>query len=157
MLRKVTQTFTRPADTNAYQDLDLVANNTTVGSVSPMKFQGFGGGSRIVGARIEKSDATDVANATFTLHLYGSSPTPANGDNGALSTNVSDKLGTIAFPIMTAFTDDAASTINLGATGLVGGVFMTNQIFYGLLEAKAAYSPASEETFTVVLYLESCK
>jgi hypothetical protein len=154
MLRKVSQSFTRPADTNAYQDADLVANSTTAGSVTPMQFQGFSGGWRIVNARVSKTDETDVANATFTLHIYGSSPTPANGDNGALSTNLADKLGSIAFGTMTAFTDEGAALINVGATALPEGIYGTSQVFYALLEAKGAYAPASEEVFTVTLYLE---
>jgi len=154
MLRKVTQSFTRPNDTTAYADTDLVANSTTAGSVTPMKFQGFSGGWRIVNARVSKTDETDVANATFTLHIYGSSPTVANGDNGALSTNLVDKLGTIPFAIMTAFTDEGASVANVGSTPLPEGIYGTSQVFYGLLEAKAAYSPAAQEVFTVTLYLE---
>jgi len=84
----VTATFTRPADTTAYASADLVANSTTAGSVTPMSFAVGrpNAGGQIRRVRIVKS-GTSAANATFRLHLYSASPTVANGDNGAFSTD----------------------------------------------------------------------
>jgi hypothetical protein len=151
---KKSASFTRPNDTTAYADTDLVANSTAAGSVSPLTFGVNANGFRIVGARINKSDETDVALATFTLHLFESSPTVANGDNGALSHNLSGYLGSIAFPIMTATTDEGKTQVNLGSTALPGGIYGSSQVIYGLLEAKAAYVPAALEVFTVTLWVE---
>lgn len=157
----VSYSFTRPSDTTAYADEDLVANSTTAGSVVPMSFPigvANGRGVKIVGLTILKSDGTDVANATFSVRLYGSSPTVANGDNGAISTDVAGYIGEISPAIMLAYTDDAKTQIYAGA---VSGGFnplyhylRSSSTIYGLLKAEAAYTPASAETFTVTLLIE---
>src|SRR6185437_974597 len=77
--------FTRPADTTAYATGDLVANSTTAGSVTPLSFTApryATGSGQVRRARLKKSTNT-TTNATFRLHLYATSPTPTNGDNGA--------------------------------------------------------------------------
>lgn len=156
IIRKVSDSFTRPSDTTAYADNDLVANSTTAGSVVPLSFNVGRGGLKIVGARIQKSDESDVANATFTLHLFGSSPTVANGDNGAISHSLSDKFGSISFAIMTAATDEGYSIANGGDSILPDGLhwYTANGRIYGLIQAEAAYSPASAEVFAVTLLYE---
>lgn len=150
-LIQLSYNFTRPGDTSSYQDTDLVANSTTAGSVVPMSWVVGGRGGRLVHARLEKTDASDVANATFTLHLFGASPTVANGDNGAISYNISKLIGTLPFAIMTAKTDDASSQLRVGDTSFLYPIACPHPVVYGLLEAKAAYSPANQEVFTCVL------
>ena len=148
-------TFTRPGDTTAYASGDLVANSTTAGSVVPMSFQlgnAFGiGVFRLTRARIIKTN-TSPTNANFRLHLYQSSPTPANGDNGAWSTSAAaDWLGNIDVTSMLAFTDGCCGT---GSTAAGSEMFIrlkAGSTVYGLLEAKAAYTPGNAESFTVVL------
>ncbi len=115
---------TRPNDTTAYAVGDLVANSTTAGSVVPLSFplgNSYGIGQfRINRARLAKS-GTGVTNATFRVHLYAASPSPANGDNGAWSTDQAGKwLGNIDVTSMLAFTDGAAGTGSLpaGSEGL---------------------------------------
>jgi hypothetical protein len=141
-------TFTRPADTTAYASGDLVANSTTAGSVVPLAFtasQVANSSHQVRRVRIVKS-GTSVTNASFRLHLYNASPTPANGDNGAWSTSqAANYLGAIDVTVDKAFTDGAAgqATTEINARGTV----------YGLLEARGAYTPASAETFTVRLEL----
>jgi hypothetical protein len=64
--------FTRPADTTTYASGDLVANNTTAGSVVPLTFtavtRSAGDSVRIERARINTSNAL-LTNASFRLHL----------------------------------------------------------------------------------------
>lgn len=144
--------FTRPNDTTAYADGDLVANSTTAGSVTPLVFTIPNKRSCIIrGAYATKTDQTDVANADFVLHLYRSSPTVANGDNGALSTDISNKIGTIDMGLMTAFTDDAYVMTYGGNFYIDSG---SSRTIYGLLEADAAYTPAAQEVFTVGIVIE---
>jgi hypothetical protein len=101
---------------------------------------------------VEKTDQTDVVNSDFTLNLYGSSPTVANGDNGAISTDIADKIAIVDMQTtMTAGTDDAYVLLNYGDTGFLQGMYTDKQVIYGLLEANAAYGPASGEVFTVYL------
>lgn len=149
LIKKVSDSFTRPANTTAYTAGDLVANNTTAGSVVPLTFNTGRGGIKIVGAHITKTDETDVTAADFSLHLFGTSPTVANGDNGALSYNYSDKFADIDFATMVAATDVAwalASNQNFN--------FYTTGNIYGLIEADGTYSPASAEVFSVTLVYE---
>lgn len=148
-IRKVTDSFSRPANTTAYTAADLVANSTTAGSVVPLTFAVGEGGVRIKAVQITKTDETDVANSDFSLHLFGDSPTVANGDNGALSYNFSSKFADIEFATMVAATDVAWASsdgldINWNGTGYI----------YGLIEADGAYGPASGETFSVTLVFE---
>lgn len=149
IIRKITDSFTRPANTTQYTAADLVANNATAGSVVPLTWNVGRGGLRIKGAHITKTDETDVTAADFSLHLFGSSPTVANGDNGALSYDYSDKFGDIDFATMVAATD-VAWAIN---TGLDLNFYTTGNI-YGLIEADGTYTPASAEVFSVTLVYE---
>ncbi len=144
-------TFTRPNDTTAYASGDLVANSGTNTSVTPLVFNIPNRRSCIVrGARIVKSGAT-LTNGTFTLHLFQDSPTVANGDNAALSTTASRKIGSIDLDLMASGTDDGISTKFAGNFYVDSG---SAQQIYGLLEAKAAYTPAAQETFTVSIIVE---
>lgn len=147
--------FTRPADTTAYASGDLVANSTTAGSVAPLSFtlgNSFGVGSfRLTRARLIKSGTT-ATNANFRLHLYEASPTPANGDNAAWSTNkAANWLGNIDITSMLAFTDGCAGTGSAAAGSEMYIRLTAGKTIYGLLEARAAYTPANAEVFTVIL------
>lgn len=147
--------FTRPADTTAYASGDLVANSTTAGSVTPLTFtlgNSFGAGQfRLTRARIIKSGTT-ATNATFRLHLYEASPVPTNGDNGAwLTTKAANYLGNIDMAAMFAFSDGCASFGAAAAGSELMLKLSAGATVYGLLEARAAYTPASGEVFTVIL------
>lgn len=151
--------FTRPADTTAYASGDLVANSTTAASVvalswtvgSPDSRKGFVRRVRMY------SDDSDTTNASFRVHFYSANPVsaaPTNGDNGALAVQVSNAsyLGSVDVTLdRTINTSDAWGigvpgagaeiSYDLGATGYT---------LYALIEARAAYTPASGEVITVV-------
>jgi len=148
--------FTRPNDTTAYAAGDLVANSTAAGSVVPLRIDlgnvaAVGHGmTRITRARLTKSGPSPT-NANFRVHLYEAAPAPQNGDNGAWSTDrAASWLGSIDVTSMLAFTD--------GCTG-VGSATAGSEMFlrlaggaiFALLEAKAAYAPVANETFTLTL------
>jgi hypothetical protein len=148
--------FTRPADTTAYASGDLVANSTTAGSVTVMTFtigrgsSGAAASGMIRRARLRKT-GTSTTNASFRLHLYRSAPTPSNGDNGAwLTNNAADYVGAIDITADKAFTDGA---IGNGTPNTGSEINFTHQTYYGLLEARAAYTPANAEVFTIELEL----
>lgn len=146
-------TFTRPADTTAYANLDLVANSTTAGSVVPMTFSlPRNAGFKLYRASVSTSNAT-VTNEKYNIHFFSSSPTCANGDNGALSTTASGWLGSIAVDGTTSptFTDTSVGWSTLTTYPLL----IVAKTVYGLLQATAAYTPTSAETFTVTLTGES--
>lgn len=141
--------FTRPADITAYADGDLVANSTTAGSVAPLAFN-VPPDAEISRVRISKS-GTGVANSTFRVHLYTASPTVANGDNGAFSSNqAASLLGDFEVVVDRACSDGA-----VGVGGPRRGSSLRlrkpDERVYALVEAKGAYTPANAEVFTVTL------
>lgn len=150
---RVSASFTRPANTTAYASGQLVANSTTAGSVTPLVLQAArvnGGSGRLLRANLLKS-GTSVTNASFRVHVYKTLPTPANGDGGAWSTTQSNYLGAFDVVVDKAFTDGAAGNgIPLVGTAIVFDT-VTGANLYGLVEARAAYTPASAEVFTVTL------
>lgn len=146
----ISSTFTRPNNTTAYADEDLVSDNTTAASITPLKFTLPAGpsGGKIHRVRLIKSVAT-ATNANFTLYLFGSAPTVTNGDNGAYVSIVADSLASIALDMTTSTTsDDCVVTNSFSVPVIVGPVV------YGLLKAEAAYTPGAQEVFTVSLFGE---
>ena len=152
----VTATFTRPADTTAYASGDLIANSTTAGSVTVMSFTGValeGGGTGMIRrVRIRKS-GTSTTSASFRVHLYNALPTVSNGDNSAWLTDQSAAyMGAFDVTLDRAFTDGAAGNgVPLIGSELNFDLPGSSTTVYGLLEARAAYTPASGESFTVEL------
>lgn len=148
-----TATFTRPSDTTAYTSGDLVANNVTAGSVTPMSWSTARvnpGSFGIHRCRIAASSVT-TTNFSFRLHLYAASPTCANGDNGAWSTTLSGYVGSMDVTSAVAFSDGAKG-FGIPNSGTEIGAYLTlAKTLYGLLEARAAYVPVSAQTFTVEL------
>lgn len=151
--------FTRPANTTQYADGDLVANNATAGSVTPLKFSmhGLGRAGMIRRARIYKS-ATSATAATFSIHLFDSAPTVANGDNGAfsVSANIDSWLGKIAVDMSSG--SEAGASAGLTQVSAAVAIPISKPIaggvIYGLIEVNGTYTPASAETFTVRLEIE---
>lgn len=142
-------TITRPADTTAYASGDLIANSTTAGSVTPLSVadvvNGPGSASIIKRVRLRKSGAT-ITNANIRVHLFTVAPTVGAGDNAAISiaTGSAGYCGFVDVATMQALTD--------GGCGFVAAdIVVTKPTIYALLEARAAYTPANAETFTLSL------
>lgn len=154
LIANPTANFTRPADTSIYAVGDLVANSTTAGSVTPLNLtvaRAAAGSFLIRRARLFKS-GTSLTNAFFRLHLYRSSPTPTNGDNGAWLTAQSGYLGAFDLVCDRAFSDGAHGAAGYPLNGSEMSVKLSSgQAVYGLLEARGAYTPVSAEVFTVEL------
>lgn len=154
-----TATFTRPADTTAYTANDLVANSTTAGSVVPMLFTiPAGRNAKIYRAGIKFNSSTNT-NGKFKLHLYLTSPTCTNGDNGVWLTTESGYQDNIAVDCTgNAFSDASKGFGTYINTALEVPMLVQtnfNQQIYGLLQATAAYTPTSGEIFIVNLIGES--
>ncbi len=151
--------FSRPANTTQYADGDLVANNATAGSVTPMEWSlgPLGDAGIIRRVRIHKTSNTTTA-ATFSLHLFASEPTVANGDNGAFSvaTNLSTWLGKVAVDMSSGAEAGGSADCSQvsAATAILVQLSNTSGRVYGLLEAGGTYTPTSAETFTVTLEIE---
>jgi hypothetical protein len=152
--------FTRPANTTAYASGDLVANDTTAASVVPLSWgiEGMQGCSGIIrGVRFYKSSTT-VTAASFRVHLFTASPgVPTNGDNGALAVaSAADFLDTVAVDCSSgAFVGTAGVKERSAAVAIPFKLATLTEKLYGLIDVQGAYAPASGETFTVTLELES--
>jgi hypothetical protein len=147
-------TLTRPADTTAYAFGDLVANSTTAGSVTPGTIAAARGNDlpgTALRMRLQKSGAT-ITNAIFRVHLYNSSPTVTNGDNGAWVSTQSGYIGSFDVTIDKAFSSGSIGigVPTIGSTLAFVPASGATTLYY-LIEARAAYTPASGETFTPTL------
>ncbi len=161
MFFQLKSSFSRPANTTAYGAADVVADNTTAGDVTPLKFKlpSMSAG-RILRAGLYKSDGSDVANASFNLHLFSEAPTLDNGDNGAYGVDdLQNFIGTIAIDLSSGAEAEAdAGAKKWADEGNI--VFQchsatnTGKELYGFLEVLGAYTPASAETFEVTLDVE---
>lgn len=162
-------TFTRPNNTTAYALGQLVANSTTAGSVVPLAFntsRSMEGSYVIRRARISKS-TTSVTNSQFRLHVYATSPVASNGDGGVWLTTEAGYIGFIDITVDKAFTASAVghgyavyNTVqsqlanrNKNPSSNLVSTASAHQVF-GLLEARAAYTPGALETFTVSIEVE---
>lgn len=141
MIITPSSSFIRPADTTAYASGDLVANSTTAGNVVPLTFD-MSIKSGVVGyVRLRKSGST-ATSATFALHIFTERPIVTNGDNGALAVSTEGSfLGTVACDL----------SIGAFAKGSDLPDTKADRRLFGLLEATAAYTPASGEVFTAWL------
>lgn len=154
-IRNMTGSFTRPADTTAYASGDLVANSTTAGSVAAVELTHIGhtvAGGGVVRRVVLRKSGTSTTNADFRVHLMRADPaTVTNGDNGAFSVSgVADYLGAFDVTIGQAFTDGAygSGAPNTGSEVMIRLAPATRSI-WALVEARAAYTPASAEVFTI--------
>ena len=155
----VTQTsasFTRPSNTTAYTSGDLVANNTSAGSVAAMQFTvavGNGRAMKIVSVKLETTN-TDAGDASFRLHLYAADPTVTNGDNGVWLTTESTTLGFVDLDTCIAYSDAIATVTPFDDTQNFYWRLASGTILYGLLEARGAYTPISAEVLEVTMNIE---
>ncbi len=154
----VSYNFNRPANTTPYASGGLVANSTTAASVTPLSWNAaarVAAGTGMVRRARLKTSSTSVANASFRLHLYATDPSAAtgitNGDNGAWLTKHAGWMGSFDITVDKVFSD-AAAGIGLPTVGSEHNFALASgQTIWGLLEARAAYTPTSAETFTVEL------
>ncbi len=170
-------TFTRPADTTAYAAGDIVANSTTGASVVPLRFPALrtaNGSGVITGGRIIKSD-DDLVNASFRLWVFSAQPFASAGypaDNAALTLTYAAMQNFVGMIDFTSFIDAGSANVAVANptrnmmpfnasrsqrmptsdTITAGGVtYDGTQLLYGVLEARAAYTPGNAEQFTVWL------
>lgn len=153
------QSFTRPSDTTTYTIGDLVANSTTAASVVPFTWQLPAANTMLVkGIRLRKNQAL-ITNAQFRIHMFSALPVvTVAGDNGALLTDVAGVASWLE-----CFDVTMLGSLNDGSAGIATSKSGRDVPFYcpvvagaapklyGLIEALAAYVPASGEIFTATL------
>ena len=158
---KLSSSFVRPANTTAYVSGYLVANNTVAASVVPLTFtntvRSAGDCVRLERLRLTKT-STSLTNAGFKVHIFESLPTPTVGDGAAF-----DASGVLATTGALNYVGSFTVTMNISGSDGASGRALPDTGFaltcsptsgtslYGLIEATAAYTPTSGETFTAVL------
>lgn len=163
--RDVTATFTRPNDTAVYAAGDLVANSTTAASVIPMSWAVPGNETfDIPYIKLRKAGTGSAAtNALFRLHLFSVLPTIATtGDNGVMASVVTDAagwLGSFDNSFMAGFANSCTGLL-VPTEGVIKPDFIppvaaASILIYGLLEARAAYTPIAVEVFLATLVFET--
>jgi hypothetical protein len=147
--------FTRPADTTAYAAGDLIANNTTAGSVTPMSFDGATLGGNGVGGTGRITDLILIKSGTAAVrvraHFLKTSHAVTNGDNGALIFTSLDPDNYIGFMDVsfTGTDDGVGSGGNLVAKSYdppLSYVLASDDTIYVFLEALSAWTPTSSGT-----------
>jgi len=152
--------FNRPNNTTAYAQGQLMANSTTAASVVPISWSNISptGSFYPVGVILQKSGSS-ATNAQFRIHLYSVAPTVATtGDGGVYNTVVSGNGGWIGSydGTMQASHADGCSVTCTPTEGMIDA-FVTGQnpTIYALIEVRAAYTPAANETITARLLVET--
>jgi len=150
-----TASFTRPADVTAYAFGELVANSTTAGSVVPLTIIAARANDisgQVIRGVLLKSGAV-LTGALFRVHLFNVSPTVTNGDNAVfMPANLTNWLGALDVTIATAATSGSGGVALpvLGSSIPFVPAAGTQNLF-ALIEARAAYTPANGEIFTLEL------
>lgn len=148
--------LTRPADTMAYAQNDLIASNTTAGSIAvpSLSVLRVAAGSGLVRRfRLYTNKTSGMDTLTFRARFWSAAPTYSAGDNGAygVATGAAGYLGHADFT-MAQFGDGAAA-IGVPAIGSELGIKLgSGQAIYWDLQitSAAGFTPASAQTFTMV-------
>jgi len=145
--------ITRSANTTAYATGQLVANNTLNTSVTPIALTAarVAGGSGVIRkVRLSKT-STNIANAAFRVHFFGTAPTINSGDGATISlTGVASYLGSSDITMDRAWTDGAWGATDTGMTD-ISFKLASGTTIYAFIEARAAYTPTSAEVFSLTI------
>lgn len=145
--------FARPGDTNVYASGDLVANNTTAGSVVPLSWTASriaAGNFYIRRVRMTLSSKS-VTNTSFRVHFFSATTTVSNGDNGVfVPTTAANWVCAMDVSVILAGADVSVGAGSPNVGGECNVTLASGQTLYGLIEARAAYTPASGETIAVI-------
>ena len=145
--------FTRPANTDAYEGQDVVSNSTTAPTL--LTFSGVarqnGGSGVILSARHMKSSTTTAA---FRLHLYkANTVTPVN-DNAPFRLLYANRVSRLGFIDFSHTTGGTGSDSTNALTTFVNLPFVCDgaaSAIYGVLTTKSGYTPASGEQHYIEL------
>lgn len=147
--------FTRPSNATQYAATDLVANSTVAGNVVPnvindptMTDAGY---NWLRSVTLKHSQAS-VTTSSFKVWLLNALPAITNGDNGAIAgPTLAQILDIVPLDVDNLVTGAGA----IGKAYYDAGLILLPRTFYFLVEATAAYTPASAEVFTAEFRLEA--
>lgn len=146
--------FTRPANTTAYAQNQLIASSTTAGTIIVPSFRiaTSAAGACFQRIRLFTNVTTGWDTATFAIRFWYTAPTYTNGDGGAYlpATGAAQFLGTFVAGI-TQYGDGASGEgvpVNLNPVCVPGN---NTNIFWDIqYSGSAARTPISGQTFTLI-------
>lgn len=149
--------FARSANTTPYVAGQLVANSTVVGSVVvPSITAAYANniGGFITAIQLLKT-SNSLTNAIFRIHFYNILPTVTNGDGAAWLSPKAGYIGNFDVTMTQGFSDPAAAGLGIPliGSGLPFTPVSGAQTLYYLIEARAAYTPVSAETFSLNIWV----
>lgn len=153
-----TSTLTRPADTTAYAQNDLIASSATAASIvvpSVAAARASQNHGTIIRVRLYSNVTTGWDASTFSIRLWSAAPTYTNGDNGAYAvlTGAAYWLGT--YSVTLAQVADGcygAGVPNVGNGAIFGLAESVRSVFWDLqYTAAAGVTPIASQTFTLAL------
>lgn len=152
-------TLTLPTVATTYAVGDLVANNVSGASVTPLTFDFLSGEFLITGMRVISNRTTSTALGQFTLMLYSAAPTIAsgalNGDDAAYSSVVS--FGSAKFLGALDFSFDVQHADGYTGTGVppvrphIPVKLASGTTIRGLVRARNTYARSTNETMEFIL------
>jgi hypothetical protein len=145
--------LTLPGTGGTYASGDLVANNATAGSVTPLSCvvgRYSGGPVTITKARLLTS-TTGLSLGSFRVHAYTASPTVTNGNDGVFLSTASGHFCKIDVTLDVAFSDGAEGFGQPYTGSTCTRVLSATQTVYVLVEARSAYAWTAAQTVTVTL------
>lgn len=152
-------TLTLPTGTTTYAVGDLVANNVSGASVTPLTFDFLSSEFLITGMRVISNRTTATALGQFTLMLYSDAPTIAsgasNGDDAVYSSVVS--FGSAKFLGALDFSFDAQHADGYTGTGVppvrphIPVKLASGTTIRGLVRARNTYARSANETMEFIL------
>lgn len=163
--------LTRTGDTNAYAIGDHISSTVTGADVVPLEFEvarNNGGRGKIIGADMVVNSAT--AFGAMRLHLFNRAPFAAAGyaaDNAAIALTyaamqtgagvTNPKNNYIGYVDYTTFVAQSSSAVSIGQSDQTELNFACqgdSKKIFGLLEARAVFTPASSGKFNPILHVE---
>ena len=101
--------FTTTSATTAWSSGQVIADSTTAGSVTVMRFDNLcrvsNGTGMIRRARVKIASDSGFLNSNVILYFYKTAPTLTNGDRGAWLTTESNYLGKVPITLNNHFSD----------------------------------------------------
>jgi hypothetical protein len=164
-------TLTRPDNTTAYAQNDLIADNATANSIIvPSLSLPPRRPLELLGGFLSTNLTTGFTTFAGHVDLWDAAPTFTNGDNGAyaVATGAANWVGHLTTDVVGAlnqFADGAATPLHHGDTYAATGAFpqivvpnSDGELYWSLYEADATgFTPISEQTFTLVLRFREYK
>lgn len=151
-----TSVLTRPANTTAYTTGNLLASNTTAGSVVVPSFTAAGGAAgsgSLLSFRLLSNKTSGMGGVSFAVEFWSAAPTFTNGDGGAyaVATGGAGWLGSATVANMVQVGDGAHGVAVPDTVAAIDFALASGTSIFWTLQvtSSAGFTPASGQTFSL--------